>query len=117
MQPPILEWTPRAEADVEECLDFIGQQAWGKPADRELDIEHGVEKILAHPDGARGERYVSSTDLWLRRRRAAQFVIVYAYFPSEDPSSAGVVSIRSVRHVREADVFEGVKERLIGYGP
>lgn len=117
MQLPILNWTPRAEADIEECLDFIGRQPWGKPGDRELDIQHGVERILAHPEASREERYVPSTDLWLRRLTAAQFVIVYAYIPSGDPNSAGVVSIRSVRHVREADVFEGVRERLVPYGP
>jgi hypothetical protein len=78
----------------------------------------GVEKILAHPAGAGPEVFVRSTDLWLRRRRAAQFVIVYAILPSEDPKSLDTtVSIRAVRHRREADVFKGVKELLIPNAP
>jgi hypothetical protein len=75
-----------------------------------------VEKILAHPAGAGAEVYVRSTDIWLRKRSAAQFVIIYAILPSENPKSPGTVSIRAVRHRREADVFKGVKERRIPYG-
>jgi hypothetical protein len=82
-----------------------------------LDIRRGVEKVLAYPAGVPREKYLPRTKLWLRQRSAAQFVIVYAILPSERPKSPGVVSIRAVRHRREADVFKGVKQRRIPYGP
>src|SRR5438477_13085990 len=106
-----LHWMHRAKLDIKKELNFIRRQAWGKPENRELDIWRGVQKVLAYPEVARQERYLPRTKLWLRRRSAAQFVIVYAILPSEDPRSPGVVSIRAVRHRREADVFNGDKER------
>jgi hypothetical protein len=117
MPLPTLHWMPRAKLDIKKELNFIRRQPWGKPEDRELDIWRGVQNVLAHPEGARRERYLPRKKLWLRRGKAAQFVIVYALLPPKDPKSPGVVSIRAVRHRREADVFKGVKERLMGYGP
>jgi hypothetical protein len=57
-----------------------------------------------------GVRLGRITHLWLRRRKAAQFVIVYAYIPAEEPGRPNIVSIRAVRHGSVADVFEGVRE-------
>jgi hypothetical protein len=51
------------------------------------------------------------TGLELRRCNAAQFAIVYAYLRPTERFPQGIVSIRAVRHVREKDVFEGVKEQ------
>jgi hypothetical protein len=51
--------------------------------------------------------------IWLRRCKAAQFVIVYTYLPPSDPNLPGVVSIRAVRHARSENVFSGVKEGCV----
>ena len=92
---------------------FVGRQPWGKPHDREMDIAHGIAKVRAYPQDNRPELHLRDTGLWLRRFRAAQFVIVYAYLPSKDPGLPDVVSIRAVRHMRVANVFEGVKEPTV----
>jgi plasmid stabilization system protein ParE len=103
---------PRAERDIDQCLDFIARQPWGKPDDRELDIHRGIEKVCARPEANRIEHWKSDTGIGLRRCKAAQFVIVYAYLSSSDPSLPGVVSIRAVRHSRVENVFSGVKEPM-----
>jgi plasmid stabilization system protein ParE len=112
MQPRNIHWTPRAETEVDECIDFICRQPRGKPEDRELDIEQAIDEIRAYPEDNRPERYVPDTRLWLRRCEAAQLVIVYAYLRAKDPALPGTVGIRAVRHMRVADVFEGVRERI-----
>src|SRR6187402_2189167 len=85
---------PRVTGDIDRCLDFVGRQPWGKP------------------DARRPEVLRTDTRLWLRRYRVAQFVIIYAYLESRDPSLPDVVSIRAVRHMRVANVFAGVKEAV-----
>jgi hypothetical protein len=55
MPRPILHWMPRVDRDIEECLDFIAQQPWGKPADRALDIYRGIELACASPEANRPE--------------------------------------------------------------
>lgn len=52
----------------------------------------------------------AGSGLWLRRRRAAQFVIVYAYIPAKAPGSQDMVSISAIKHGRVANVFHGVRE-------
>ena len=108
---PMLHWMPRVERDIRRCLGFIERQPWGKPDDRELDIYRGIEAVCSRPEANRAELRRADTGIWLRRCRAAQFVIVYAYLPSTDPNLRGVVSIRAVRHMRVEDVFSGVKEK------
>jgi hypothetical protein len=31
---PYLHVMPRVDRDIEECLDFVARQPWGKPSDR-----------------------------------------------------------------------------------
>jgi hypothetical protein len=113
--PPILHWMPRVDRDIEKCLDFVGGQPWGKPDDRELDIWRAIEMAHLFPEAARAEFWRPESGLWLRRRNAAQFVVVYAYLPSSGEHLPAVVSIRAVRHSRVEDVFSGVKEPLATY--
>jgi len=103
---------PRVDRDIEQCLSFIGRQPWGRPHDRKLDILRGIEGACADPKANRIEVWKSDTGIGLRRCKAAQFVIVYAYLSSSDPSLPGVVSIRAVRHSRVENVFSGVKEPI-----
>lgn len=110
MSDPILHWMPRVKQDIDRCLNFIARQPWGRPDDREADIYRGIAAACAHPKLNRAEVRRPDTGLWLRCCRAAQFVIVYAYIEARDQSLPSVVSIRAVRHVREKDVFAGVKE-------
>ena len=115
--PPYVHWMPRVRRDIKRCLDFVGRQPWGKPYDRELDIYRGIEKVRENPEANHPELRRSDTGIWLRRCKAAQFVIVYTYLPSIDPLQPGVVSIRAVRHSRVEDVFSGVKEPPPAYSP
>ena len=112
MSLPILHMMPRVGGDIDRCLKFVGRQPWGKPDERELDIYGGIAAVCTHPDARRPEVFRTDTRLWLRRYRVAQFVIIYAYLESRDPSLPDVVSVRAVRHVRVANVFAGVKEAV-----
>jgi hypothetical protein len=107
---PILHTMPRVGRDIDLCLGFVERQPWGKRGDRELDIHRGIAEARAHPEMCRREVYRPLSGIWLRRRRVSQFVIVYAYLPSPDPTLRSVVSIRAVKHARVANVFQGVKE-------
>ena len=86
MLPPILHFMPRVRRDIEECVDFISRQPWGKPHDRKSDIKRGIFAICASPHASRPELFRPESGLWLRRCRAAQFVIVYVYLPTVDLS-------------------------------
>jgi hypothetical protein len=112
---PYLHVMPRVDRDIEECLAFVARQPWGKPRDRELDIHLGIEKALARPALNRVRVRRRSAGIELRRCKAAQFVIVYAYLQPTDRFPRGVVSIRAVRHSRVKDVFLGVREPTTAY--
>jgi len=107
---PKLHLMSRVGRDIDRCLDYVERQPWGKRDDREVDIYRGIAEVYAHPKRNRPEVYRPDSRIWLRRFRAAQFVIVYAFLQLEDPSLPDVVSIRAVRHVRVANVFHGVRE-------
>ena len=107
---PKLHLMSRVARDIDRCLDFVERQPWGKRDAREVDIYRGIAEVYAHPKRNRPEVYRPDNRVWLRRFRAAQFVIVYAFLQFEDPSLPDVVSIRAVRHVRAANVFHGVRE-------
>jgi hypothetical protein len=106
----LLHWMPRVSRDIDDCLAFVGRQPRGKPQDRRADIDRAIDAICAHPELRPRELYRPASGLWLRRRKAAQFVIVYAYIPAREPGRPNIVSIRAVRHGSVADVFEGVRE-------
>jgi hypothetical protein len=107
---PHLHLMPRVHRDMRACVDFVARQRWGKPGDREADINLGIEKALRWPKSNRVGARRLSPNVELRRCRAAQFVVVYAYLPPSSRFPNGVVSIRAVRHSRVKDVFAGVKE-------
>jgi len=111
MPGPILHWMPRVRKDLKKGLAYVGRQPWGKPDKRELDIANGMVKVCTYPEDNRAELRLPESGLWVRHCRVSQFVIVYAYLPSREPSLPDVVSIHAVRHVRVANVFDGVRER------
>lgn len=111
MEPlPHLDLMPRVASDITRCLTFISQQSWGKPRDRELDIDRGIAKAWSNPMSAPVRYRVRSTGLELRRVQIAQFLIVYAYLPPNKSFPRGTVSIPAVRHRRVSSVFSGVRE-------
>lgn len=101
---------PRVSRDIDDCVAFVARQSWGKPQDRRADIHRALDAIYAHPLLRPEEVQRPESGLWLRTRRAAQFVIVYAYIPAAESGRPAIVSIRAVRHGSVADVFEGVRE-------
>jgi hypothetical protein len=111
---PYLHLMPRVERDIARCLAFVARQPWGKPSDRESDICLGIERALLRPEANRVESWRPETGLELRRCKAAQFAIVYAYLRPTERFARGVVTIRAVRHSRVEDVFAGVKEPTQG---
>jgi hypothetical protein len=106
----ILHYMPRVSRDIDGCMSFVGRQPWGKPQDRRADIHRAIDALCAHPE--RNPPVLRSTEsgVWLRRQRAAQFVIVYAYIPAKAPGQPDIVSIRALKHGRVANVFYGVRE-------
>jgi len=107
---PDLTAMARVSSDVKRCIDFVRRQPWGKPADREHDIDVAIEKIREFPRRCRVTVRRRWRGVELRRFGAAQFVIVYAYFRPSARFPEGLVSIRAVRHRRERNVFAGVRE-------
>ena len=108
---------PRVDEDIERCVGFIARQPWGNPTRRRIDIGRGIERSLTRPESNPVAVWRPQTGLKLRRSNAAQFAIVYAYIPPNGRFPRGVVSIRAVRHARVEDVFLGVKEPKVNYGP
>jgi hypothetical protein len=101
---------PRVWTDIDACMAFVAQQPWGEPAARERDIHQAFELIRLASLSRPISGLVPGTGIELRCYNVRQFVIVYAYFPSEDSSAQDVVIIRAVRHRRERDVLWGVRE-------
>jgi hypothetical protein len=100
----------RAERDLESCLQFIAAQPWGEPSAREQDIYAAIRRIREEPEWRRVEQSRKSSGAELRRRSAAQFVIIYAYFKPKKRLPKGLVSIRAIRHRRVRNVFLGVRD-------
>lgn len=110
MSDLLLHWMPRVSRDIDDCIAFVGRQSWGKPQDRTADIYRGIDAVCAHPERRPRELHRPESGLWLRRRRVAQFVIVYAYIPAKGAGQPNIVSIRAVKHGSVANVFDGVRE-------
>lgn len=114
---PYFHLMPRVARDIQRCINFVARQPWGKPQDRQADIDRGLAEAWRAPKLNPVKVRRPSTGLELRRRRAAQFAIVYAYIPPNDVLPNGMVSIRAVRHRRVRSVFSGVKEpAVLPYG-
>lgn len=105
---PPLKMVKRARRDLANCLRFIAAQPWGNAAARDLDIRQGMERIREMPEWRRIE-ITRHGDVGLRRRSAAQFVIIYAYFKPKKRLPQGLISIRAIRHRRVKNVFLGVR--------
>jgi hypothetical protein len=100
----------RAKRDLADCLRFIAAQPWGNAAAREQDIRFQIQKIREGPMHRRVDIVRKGSGVELRRRSAAQFVIIYAYFKPRKRLPLGLVSIRAIRHRRVRDVFSGVRQ-------
>ena len=113
---PLLHLMSRVRRDVKTNLDFIRRTPWGKPLDRERDINECLDAILERPTAGKVGIRRQDTGVELRRRDARQFSVIYACFPPDAVSPGGVVSIRAVRHRRVRNVFLGVRESSAVYG-
>jgi hypothetical protein len=91
-------------------LRFIAQHPRGDPEARKRDILGEMERIRSGPEHRRVEVNRKGRGVDLRRRSAAQFVIIYAYFKPRKRLPLGLVSIRAIRHRRVRDVFSGVRQ-------
>ena len=109
MTPRPTIMTSRARRDLADCVHFIRRHPRGKPADRRRDILWEMACIAEGPEHRRVE-IMRASGVYLRRRSAAQFVIVYAYFKPTKSRPKGLVSIRAIRHRRVRDVFLGVRD-------
>ena len=108
---PFVHVMPRVHDDIRDCLDFIDRQPRGDSRARLRDIDAAIEAIVRWPAlGSPGIRR-PALGRELRRRRAAQFSIIYAYFPADSRFPRGCVSLRAIRHRRVRNVFHGVKEQ------
>lgn len=114
---PFLHLMPWFCKDILDCLDFIDRQPWGDSSARLRDIDAAMEAVIRWPTLGRVRVRRPVKGLELRERRAAQFSVIYAYFPPGPRFPAGCVSFRAVRHRRVRNVFHGVKEsKPIAYG-
>jgi hypothetical protein len=114
---PQLDLMPWVSDGVEQCVEFIARQPWGKPDERRRDIRRGIAEALLAPKLNPVKLRRPSKGLELRCRKAAQFMVIYAYMPPSRKFPNGVVSIRAVRHRRVRNIFGGVKEPAISsYG-
>jgi hypothetical protein len=107
---PQLDLMPWVSDDVEQCVEFIARQPWGKPEERRQDIRRGITEALLWPKLNPVKLRRPSKGLEFRCRKAAQFMVIYAYLPPSPKFPNGVVSIRAVRHRRVRNMFGGVKE-------
>jgi plasmid stabilization system protein ParE len=107
---PYVKFTPRARADLEDCVRFIKQFPRGKANERKRDIVRGLHEIRNAPYLRRVEARRPGKHIDLRRHFAAQFAIIYAYFESDAEYPYGLISIRAIRHQRIRNVFTGVQE-------
>ena len=109
MRRPPVEMTSRAKRDLADCLQFIADQPWGNEEARESDIRREMQRIRQAPEWRRVEITRKRSGIQLRRRSAAQFVIIYAYFKPKKRLPQGLISIRAIRHRRVKNVFLGVR--------
>ena len=111
-QGPFLHMMPRVHSDFERCLQFVARQPWGRPEERRHDLLTGISAILRYPGVGAIRARRPSIGLEFRTRRAAQFVIVYAYLRPNGRFPNGCVSLRAIRHRRVRNVFSGVREAV-----
>ena len=114
---PFVHVMPRVGKDCRDCLGFVARQPWGNPVARGRDIERACDDIIERPESAPVRMRRPSVGLELRSRRAAQFVVIYAYIPPGPRFPNGCVSLRAIRHRRVRNVFSGVREQpALAYG-
>ena len=114
---PFVHVMPRVGKDYRDCLGFVARQPWGDPAARRRDIDRAFDDIVDWPQAAPVRVRRPAVGLELRCRRAAQFIVIYAYIPPGPRFPNGCVSLRAVRHRRVRNVFSGVRDQpALAYG-
>jgi len=107
---PKVGFTPRARKDVRDLLRFVARQPWGRPSDRETELNAAIETIRRTPTARPVRRKVAASGIGLRCCYVRQFALTYAILDADARARCGRVSIRAVRHWRTRNVFLGVKE-------
>lgn len=116
-ETPFVHVMPRVGKDCRDCLEFVARQPWGNPIARGRDIARVCDDIIERPESAPVRMRRPSVGLELRSRRAAQFVVIYAYIPPGPRFPNGCVSLRAIRHRRVRNVFSGVRDQpALAYG-
>ena len=80
--PPSIEREPRVKQDIDRLLAFVGQQPYGDPEARRLDIERGIQQIATAPLWNPIGRSDLELSPALRRLNVAQFAIILSLLPS-----------------------------------
>ena len=105
-----LDIAERARSDVRQCRHFLRRRDERQPLHRVREVVNALRFIQAnrrlHPVEA-----TSLIGLSRRRRKAGQFVLVYAFIEPSPDEPGGIVSVRAIRHQRAEDVFLGVSEQ------
>ena len=110
-------FTDAADRDIERCRLFLWRKPGGQPARRIGEIMREARRITHNPKLYPIESVHPVSGLEFRRKNVDRFVIVYAYLEPTPASPGGIVSIRSIRHGAEDDIFLGVEEtRAAGAG-
>jgi hypothetical protein len=97
-EPPSLHVMPHVESDIRECLIFAARRGWGAPRDRMSDIRRGLERVLGRPEADPVILWRPESDIFLRRRNAGPFFIIYAYLYPCMSFPYGAASIRAIRY-------------------
>ena len=93
----MLQCMPRVRRDIQLCRDLTARQPGGSPQDCEMQIQRGIDDVRAYPLISRPVVQLPDVDVWLRRRIAGRFAIVYAYLPPIFTNVPSVVIIRATR--------------------
>lgn len=107
---PKVGFTQRARKDVRDLLRFVARQPWGRPADREAELNAAIETIRRTPTARPVRCKVAASGIGLRCCYVRPFAIIYAILDADARAGCGRVSIQAVRHWRTRNVFLGVRE-------
>lgn len=108
-RPPVW-FTERATRDVDRCRLFLWRTPGGNPARRIPELLLEARRIARNPKLYPVESVHPISGLEFRRKSVGQFVIIYAYIEPTTADPRGLVSVRSIRHSAEEDVFFQVEE-------
>lgn len=114
VQRPVvrIQWTKRADADLAELLDFIGQQPWGNPEAREAAIRTALQALADAPATRRTVKTIGQRKYCVLIVEG-RFLIPYICYPPTGNRSYAILSVRAVRHGARDRPLRGVREEVL----